>query len=265
MKKKTLVASILGGALLLGVSGCLVVKKFDSNANPTKATKGPVSLILEDVEAGEAPDYFSILCPIKTSKFSYEQYKDKDLVLSYDVNSQFEGKNLMKMKVSEYEEDGVTPKTVYFESEVVGRVKAWITYRIYAIDKDATAFDVPYAGAPSFSSQLVARDIYECGFEEEENASPYNSVVALKSSDLDVNNAVDELYAKITYSINGGEEKTVFAPKDYKVLPNSAIYESYSYEALVFANKGDVIDYTVTTPIKDNNETYEETHQVVVK
>ena len=264
MKKKTLVASILGSALLLGVSGCLVVKNFDSNANPTKATKGPVSLILEDVEAGEAPDYFSILCPIKTSEFSYEQYKDKDLVLSYDVNSQFEGKNLMKMKVSEYEEDGVTPKTVYFESEVVGRVKAWIPYRIYAIDKDATAFEVPYTGSSSFDSQLVESDIYECGFESEENASPYNYVVDLKSSALDVKDAVDESYAKLTYSINGGEEKTIFAQKEYKVIPDTAIFESYSYEAQVFANKGDKIEYKVTIPTKDGNS-YEDVQTVVVK
>lgn len=264
MKKKTLVASILGSALLLGVSGCLVVNNFDSNANPKKVTKGQVSLILEDVEAGEVPDYFTILCPIKTKEFSYEQYKNKDLVLCYDVNSQFEGKNIMKMKVSEYEADGTTPKTVYFESEVVGRVKAWIPYRIYAINKDATAFDVPYTGDSSFNSQLVESDIYECGFEEEENASPYNSVVDLKSSALDVKNAVDESYAKITYSINGGEEKTVFAHKEYKVIPDSAIYESYSYEALVFANKGDEIEYTVTIPTKDNKTAYE-THTVIVK
>lgn len=265
MNKKVLIASILGSTFLLGLGGCLINKNVDSKADAQSNSRGEVSLILDEVEAGEVPDYFSILCPIKTDNLSYEDYKDKDLVISYSVNSQFEGKEVMKMNVVDYEEDGTTPKTVYYEAEVVGRVKAWIPYSIYAIEKDNAFFELPEAYSSDMKDYLVTNDIYECGFEDQEQASPYNTVVDLKSCTISPDDVEDKLYTKLTYSINGGEEKTVIAQKEYKVIPGTAIFTDFSYEAQIFACKGDVIEYKVTIPTKDKDAVYEDVQKVVVK
>ncbi|MBE5934746.1 MAG: hypothetical protein E7262_02995 [Lachnospiraceae bacterium] len=264
MNKKGLVAGIIGSTFLLGLGAILVTgNKVQAN------TRGPVSLVLEDVEAGECPDYFNILCTIKSKTVAYDEVKNKDLVLSYEVNGQFQSKEKMKMEVVEYEEDGETPKVVCFTSEIVGREKAWVPYTIYTIDKNQV-YDKIFSdfSANSYAEnqkQVFESDIYECGFSFQEKTSKFDTVVDLKSSELKVADLDEEEYTEITYSINGGEEKTVYAHREVNMLPDSAVIETINYEAQIFANKGDVIEYKVVVPTKDKEAVYEETKNVVVK
>ena len=271
MKKRTIVASIVGSAFLLGVGVAVVNANFDSNASAPKkvATKGEVSIDLEDIEEGEVPEYFNILCTIKTKTVSYAEVANKDLVLCYDVNDQYEGMEKMTMQVEEYEADGTTPKTVYFESEVVGRQCAWIPYTVFTIDKDqvydkifCNTFSVP---REELDKYIFENEIYKAGFKNEEKASTYDTVVKLQSSELLPADCEDEIYTALTYKINDGEEKTIYAHKEVNIRPGTAIVDNFTYDALIFANKGDKIEYKVTVPTKDRNAVYEDTKTVVVE
>ena len=271
MKKRTIVASILGSAFLLGIGVAVVNANFDSNASAPKnvATKGQVSIDLEDIEAGEVPEYFNILCTIKTKTVDYKDVQDKDLVLCYDVNDQFEGKEKMTMKVEEYESDGTTPKTVYFESEVIGRQCAWIPYTVFTIDNgrvyDKIFCDIYSVPREELEASIFDEGIYKAGFKDEEKASTYDTLVKLQSSELLPADCEDEIYTALTYSVNGGEEKTVYAHKEVNIRPGTAIVDNFTYETLIFANKGDKIEYKVTVPTKDKDAVYEDTKTVVVE
>ncbi len=271
MKKRTIVAGIVGSAFLLGVGVAVVNANFDSNASAPKnvATKGQVSIDLEDIEEGKVPEHFNILCTIKTKTVSYAEVANKDLVLCYDVNDQYKGKEKMTMKVEEYESDGTTPKTVYFESEVVGRQCAWIPYTVFAIDKgqvyDKIFCDIYSVPQEELAKSVFENDIYRAGFKDEEKASTYNTLVKLQSSELLPADCEDEIYTALTYSVNGGEEKTVYAHKEVNIKPGTAVIDNFTYDALIFANKGDKIEYKVTVPTKDKEAVYEDTNTIVVK
>lgn len=271
MKKKTLVASILGSVFLLGIGVTLVKVNFNSNASAKKdvATKGEVSLLLDEVEEGEVPEYFNILCTIKSKSATYSEVADKDMVLAFDVNSQYSGYNKMNMVVDEYEADGETPKTVHFESEVVGRERAWVTYTIFQIDKgqvyDKIFCDVYAASEEELEEAVFEKGVYEAEFKDNEAPNTYDTIVNLQSSKLSPDDCEDEIYTEVTYSINGGEEKTVYAHKEINILPGTATYKDFTYDVLVFANKGDTITYKVKVPTKDKDAVYEDENTIVVE
>ena len=60
-------------------------------------------------------------------------------------------------------------------------------------------------------------------FESEEKASNYDTIVKLQSAYLSPKNCEDELYTELTYSINGGDEKTIYAHKEVINKPDSLI------------------------------------------
>ena len=160
-------------------------------------------------------------------------------------------------------------KTVHFETEVVGRQCAWIPYTIFTIDKNQVydkifchIYDVP---KEVLDANIFEIGLYEAKFKEEEKPSPYDSVVELKSSDLLSKDCIDEIYTSLTYSVNGGEEKTIYAHKETTLLNGLANYDKFNYKALIFANKGDKIEYKVTVPTKDKSAVYEDTNTIVVE
>ena len=63
----------------------------------------------------------------------------------------------------------------------------------------------------------------------------------------------DVTYTEVTYSINGGEEKTVFAQKNIKMKQDTTIIEYATYDVDVYANVGDTIKYSVKIPSVNGN------------
>ena len=270
MNKKLLTkVGVVGGALALAVAAAVPTMKFMSNANSnTEAVvqQAAEKEFLQVLEEDERVNY-NVLATIKSKSLQYEDVKDKVVVLAYSSNNTRDGYVNMDMNVEEYEADGTTPKVVNFTADVETVQTAHTAYTIYAFAKEdlnkiGRAFDFDYE---EYDQYKIESGLYEAGFLGEEKENPNKVRVTLSSTELkcdEVKLDDDTIYTPVTYKVNGGKEKTVYALRHTTNEPDSCIISHHRYEVAVYANVGDEIEYKVAVPAEDGQ--YEEVHTATV-
>ena len=270
MNKKVLTKiGVVGGALALAVAAAVPTMKVISNANSN--TEAVVQQAVEkeflQVLKEDGRVTYNVLATIKSKSVSYEEVKDKVVVLAYSSNNARDGYVNMDMNVEEYEADGTTPIVVNFTADVETIQNAHTAYTIYAFAKEdlnkiGRAFDFDYE---EYDKYKLESGLYEAGFLGEEKENTKTTRVTLTSSELkcdEVKLDDDTIYTPVTYKINGGEEKTVYAERITTNKPDSAIMSHHVFEVNVYANVGDEIEYKVAVPAEDGQ--YEEVHTATV-
>ena len=257
MNKKTLkTIVILSTSLALAAAVAVPVTSYVAKANSknnasTSASVAAESYTKELVAVPEGPDvYYNILPTITSPNVAYADVKDKEVIMWYSSNNKINGYNKMEMNVVDYESDGVTPKTVNFSSEVATVQSAQIRYsmEIVDLDKIEQLGDIEYDSFEEKLKHCLSSGVYNAKFADTEPENPGKNTVTLSSQVIDYQELKDVIFTEVTYSINGGKEKTVFAQKNIKMKQGSAIIESATYDVDVYANVGDTIEYTVKIP-----------------
>lgn len=260
MNKKTLrTVGIISTSLALAAAVAIPVTSYVSNAN--KASKVESSDLSESykkdlVAVPQGPNvYYNILPKITSPTVAYDTVKDKEVIMWYRSNNRIEGYNKMEMNVVEYETDGVTPKTVNFTSEVATVESAHITYSIEMVDAQNMdqLGDIEYDSYEERAKHCLGGGVYRAKFADTEPENPGKCTATLTSQEIAYKDLRDVIYAEVTYSINGGKEKTVFAQRNISMRPGTAIIESATYDVDVYANVGDEIKYTVKVPSVDGD------------
>ena len=94
--------------------------------------------------------------------------------------------------------------------------------------------------------------------------NPKNMIVHFATTREDDGKSPEDVdsskFMTLTYTINGENPKTVYAYSRYR-----GIIELRTFECDIFANEGDVIEFTYTMPMKDKSLRTEKTVKVVVK
>ncbi|MBE5936150.1 MAG: hypothetical protein E7262_10295 [Lachnospiraceae bacterium] len=261
MKKQTRkTVGIVSASLAIAVAVSAPIAQYVVNANTN--TQQTVASAVEETYAVELQGksqnpylQYSILPTITSKNFTYDEVKNKEVVLWYNSNNRIEGFNQMTMNVVEYEADGETPKVVNFSSEVATVQNAQIAYLIYCfdaneLDKVGRLTDFPYEET---KKNTLESGMYDAGFSDTEKANPYNKIVTLSSQNLPAGTLKENLYTKVTYSINDGKEKTVYAHKDVIMKPDTSIPSAYQFNVNVYANVGDTIKYSISIPSVDGD------------
>lgn len=276
MSKKNLkTIGVVGTALALALSAAVAVplSKKDAKANLSKTSVEANTETEENVFEKELKtDLFSdnvnynILATITTKDLDYSDVKDSIAVLYYNSNNAVSGYNKMDMNVVEYESDGVTPKTVNFSSEFATVETSHSPYVIYCIpqEKEESIGDFNFTTAEEVSKCILGSGTYRARFEDTEKPNPVETYVTLSSQEYDPATIKDIYYSELTYSVNGGEEKTVYAHKTVNMRPTIGTLQSNVFKADVLAAPGDTVEYSIKIPAKDGTFT-EKTIATVVK
>lgn len=288
-KQKVVIGLLVGALAITGVSTSIVLNK-KANASSSKNALYDEAKVYEEanyddgtIKGVPVEEYrsqyinrdnkgigYDSLIEISSEEHDYSEVKGKDVIIVYELSDDEEKWEKMDMEVLETEEDGTTPKKVKFNIKVPATIPecSSLKYRIVMIPEGVVSIcpaDIDIEPLEETKRTYhVFDDIESIDNVSDAGENPKNMIVHFATTREDDGESPEDVdsskFMTLTYTINGENPKTVYAYSRYR-----GIIELRTFECDIFANEGDVIEFTYTMPMKDKSLRTEKTVKVVVK